>query len=107
MGAISNVGIATWMYDYDTTWWIAGLGGALIGSVWNFAVSAAFVWRQRSLERLSCARVLGTFQGDFFKTGVTPGAKLNFRPRVALGRTKPSHTPSRAGLRQHWQVPRF
>ena len=46
MGAISNVGIATWMYDYDTTWWIAGLGGALIGSVWNFAVSAAFVWRQ-------------------------------------------------------------
>jgi hypothetical protein len=26
-------------------WWVAGLGGALIGTVWNFAVSAAFVWR--------------------------------------------------------------
>jgi hypothetical protein len=24
---------------------VAGLGGALIGTVWNFAVSAAFVWR--------------------------------------------------------------
>jgi len=47
VGAISNVGIATWIYDYDNVWWIAGLGGALIGTVWNFVVSAAFVWRQR------------------------------------------------------------
>ncbi len=47
IGAISNVGIATWIYDYDSVWWIAGLGGALIGTVWNFGVSAAFVWRQR------------------------------------------------------------
>jgi dolichol-phosphate mannosyltransferase len=47
IGAISNVGIATWIYDYDSRWWIAGLAGALIGTVWNFVVSAAFVWRQR------------------------------------------------------------
>jgi len=47
IGAISNVGIATWIYDYDEVWWIAGLGGALIGTVWNFVVSAAFVWRTR------------------------------------------------------------
>jgi dolichol-phosphate mannosyltransferase len=47
IGAISNVGIATWIYDYDETWWIAGLGGALIGTVWNFVVSAALVWRQK------------------------------------------------------------
>jgi dolichol-phosphate mannosyltransferase len=47
IGALSNVGIAAWIYDYDSTWWIAGLGGALIGTIWNFAVSAAFVWPQR------------------------------------------------------------
>ena len=47
IGAISNVGIATWIYDYDSKWWLAGLAGALIGTVWNFVVSAAFVWRQR------------------------------------------------------------
>jgi dolichol-phosphate mannosyltransferase len=47
IGAISNVGIATWIYDYDNVWWVAGLGGALIGTVWNFVVSAALVWRQR------------------------------------------------------------
>jgi dolichol-phosphate mannosyltransferase len=43
---VSNVGIAAWIYDYDGKWWIAGLGGALVGAVWNFAVSAAAVCRQ-------------------------------------------------------------
>jgi dolichol-phosphate mannosyltransferase len=47
VGAISNVGIASAIYDYDPDWWIAGLGGALMGAVWNYVVSAAFVWRQR------------------------------------------------------------
>jgi dolichol-phosphate mannosyltransferase len=45
VGAISNVGIATSIYDYDSKWWLAGLCGALIGAVWNFVVSATFVWR--------------------------------------------------------------
>jgi dolichol-phosphate mannosyltransferase len=48
VGALSNVGIATWIYGYESTgWWLAGLGGALMGAVWNYVVSAAFVWRQR------------------------------------------------------------
>ena len=47
VGAISNVGIATVIYRYDPQWWIAGFGGALMGAVWNYVVSAAFVWRQR------------------------------------------------------------
>jgi dolichol-phosphate mannosyltransferase len=47
VGAVSNVGIASVIYDYDKDWWMAGLGGALMGAVWNYVVSAAFVWRQR------------------------------------------------------------
>lgn len=47
VGAISNVGAASWIYAYDPDWWWAGLGGALMGAVWNYVVSAAFVWRQR------------------------------------------------------------
>lgn len=47
VGAVSNIGIATWVYNYGSRWWLAGLGGALIGAVWNFVVSAAFVWRTR------------------------------------------------------------
>jgi len=47
IGALSNVGIAAWIYQYDSRWWLAGLGGALVGTVWNFVVSAAFVWWRR------------------------------------------------------------
>ena len=45
VGAVSNVGIASLLYSQDSFWWIAGLGGAIMGAVWNYAVSAAFVWR--------------------------------------------------------------
>jgi dolichol-phosphate mannosyltransferase len=47
VGAISNVGAAAWLYDYQQNWWLAGLGGALMSAVWNYVVSAAFVWRAR------------------------------------------------------------
>jgi dolichol-phosphate mannosyltransferase len=47
VGAISNVGIASAIYRFDNDWWIAGLGGALMGAVWNYVVSTAFVWRVR------------------------------------------------------------
>jgi dolichol-phosphate mannosyltransferase len=47
IGAISNVGVASWIYAQDNVWWIAGLGGAVMGAVWNYAVSSVFVWRPR------------------------------------------------------------
>ena len=47
IGLISNVGVASLIYANDTTWWIAGLGGAVMGAVWNYAVSSVFVWRPR------------------------------------------------------------
>lgn len=45
VGAISNIGIASLIYGNHGSWWVAGLGGAVMGAVWNYAVSAAFVWR--------------------------------------------------------------
>src|SRR5580704_354924 len=47
VGAISNVNAAAWIYDFGENWWLAGLGGALMSAVWNYVVSAAFVWRAR------------------------------------------------------------
>jgi dolichol-phosphate mannosyltransferase len=47
VGALSNVGVATWIHGTESSWWLAGLSGALMGAVWNYVVSAAFVWRQR------------------------------------------------------------
>ena len=28
-------------------WWLAGAAGALMGVVWNYAMSGLFVWRKR------------------------------------------------------------
>jgi dolichol-phosphate mannosyltransferase len=46
-GAIANVGIAQVLYERHETWTVAGGIGAMIGVVWNYAVSATLVWRSR------------------------------------------------------------
>lgn len=44
VGAIANVRIAVLLFDNSIVWWLAGLLGAVVGAVWNYAVSAVFVW---------------------------------------------------------------
>jgi dolichol-phosphate mannosyltransferase len=46
-GAVANVGVAQVMYEQHTHWTSAGALGAMIGVVWNYAVSATLVWRTR------------------------------------------------------------
>ena len=46
-GAIANIGIAQVLYERHTAWTVAGGIGAMIGVVWNYAVSATLVWRAR------------------------------------------------------------
>jgi dolichol-phosphate mannosyltransferase len=47
VGAVANIGIAKALYYSNTTWSVAGAMGAVIGVVWNYAVSATLVWRAR------------------------------------------------------------
>jgi len=47
LGAAANVGIAAHLFDANHSWWLAGLGGAAIGAVWNYAMSSVFIWRSR------------------------------------------------------------
>jgi dolichol-phosphate mannosyltransferase len=46
VGAVSNIGVATWLYSNRPVWWLAGLLGSVVGAVWNYAVSSALVWRR-------------------------------------------------------------
>jgi len=46
-GAIANIGIAQVLYERNTAWTVAGSIGAVIGVVWNYAVSATLVWRAK------------------------------------------------------------
>ncbi|MEA2835788.1 MAG: dolichol-phosphate mannosyltransferase [Bradyrhizobium sp.] len=47
VGLIANVGVAFSVYDQEPIWWLAGAAGALMGVVWNYAMSGLFVWRGR------------------------------------------------------------
>lgn len=46
LGALSNIGVATWLYSNEPIWWLAGLAGSLVGAVWNYALSSVLVWRR-------------------------------------------------------------
>jgi dolichol-phosphate mannosyltransferase len=47
VGLLANVGVAFSVYDHEPIWWLAGAAGALMGVVWNYAMSGLFVWRKR------------------------------------------------------------
>jgi len=46
IGALANVGISTYVFRADHTWWVAGVAGVIVGSVWNYAVSSIFTWKK-------------------------------------------------------------
>lgn len=46
VGALANVRVAVFAYEQGAPWWLAGLCGAAVGAVWNYAVSAHLVWRR-------------------------------------------------------------
>jgi dolichol-phosphate mannosyltransferase len=47
VGAIANVGVASYAFTSNHVWWLAGVAGAVVGSVWNFAMSSVFTWGRR------------------------------------------------------------
>lgn len=51
IGAIVNIRLALLVFEAGLPWWLAGLIGAAIGSVWNYAVSATLVWTPETRRR--------------------------------------------------------
>ncbi len=46
IGAAANVGAGVAMFASQDSWWIAGATGALVGSIWNFAMGSVFTWKR-------------------------------------------------------------
>lgn len=46
-GAFINVILAGELYDRQVPWFIAGLCGAVVGAIWNYAVTSVFTWHIR------------------------------------------------------------
>jgi dolichol-phosphate mannosyltransferase len=47
IGAFANIQVANYFFERGIVWWLSGLLGALIGAVWNYAVTSTLVWRRR------------------------------------------------------------
>ena len=47
VGLFANVGVAFSVYDSEPVWWLAGIAGAVMGAVWNYAMSGLLVWKRK------------------------------------------------------------
>jgi dolichol-phosphate mannosyltransferase len=47
VGALANVGVASYLFERDTRWVFAGLAGILVGMVWNYVVTMLYTWKPR------------------------------------------------------------
>lgn len=45
VGAVANVGIASVLFADHAMWWVAGIAGAAMSAVWNYALTSALTWR--------------------------------------------------------------
>jgi dolichol-phosphate mannosyltransferase len=46
VGTLANVGVAELVYLRDPSWWRAGIAGAVMAAVFNYAVSSMLTWKR-------------------------------------------------------------
>jgi dolichol-phosphate mannosyltransferase len=54
-GAAANVGVASHLVYGHHSWWLAGLAGAAVSVVWNYAMSSMFTWSPRAAAPAAAA----------------------------------------------------
>jgi dolichol-phosphate mannosyltransferase len=47
VGAVVNVAFAETVFDLTELWWLAGIAGAAVSAVLNYATTSIFTWRKR------------------------------------------------------------
>jgi dolichol-phosphate mannosyltransferase len=45
-GAVANVGVASYLFKHETFWALSALTGTVIGTVWNYAMTATYTWEK-------------------------------------------------------------
>jgi len=46
IGALTNIQISNYLYEFSFPWWAAGTLGASIGAIWNYTVTSNITWRK-------------------------------------------------------------
>ena len=52
LGAVANVGIASYLFASHTQWVVAALAGIAVGAVWNYAITQLYTWGQPGSRRV-------------------------------------------------------
>jgi dolichol-phosphate mannosyltransferase len=48
IGALANVGIATYLFQEEQTFWVlSAIAGIVVGAVWNYAVTSIYTWKSK------------------------------------------------------------
>jgi dolichol-phosphate mannosyltransferase len=47
VGALANVGVATYLFENSVHWVAAAVAGVAVGAVWNYAVTKVYTWGRR------------------------------------------------------------
>jgi dolichol-phosphate mannosyltransferase len=56
LGAVINVSFAQSLFHLGLAWYIAGLAGMAVSSVWNYGVNLVLTWRRNSSSAASAIR---------------------------------------------------
>ena len=64
IGAFINYRVATFGVQNGARWYVAGLVGVAIGSLWNYGVTAVFTWRRQKSAESSRRRRLARSAAD-------------------------------------------
>lgn len=46
-GAVANIGVGVLVFAAEPRWWLAGIAGVIVGSLWNYCASTLLVWRNK------------------------------------------------------------
>lgn len=47
IGAVGNVGVASFLFTQEFSWGLAALAGIAVGTVWNYAVTSFYTWNAK------------------------------------------------------------
>lgn len=46
IGALGNIGVSSYLFKHGTVWVVAALAGIMVGSIWNYVVTAVYTWNK-------------------------------------------------------------
>lgn len=53
LGALANVGVASYLFKHHALWELSAFAGIVVGAVWNYAMTATYIWAKPSPESQS------------------------------------------------------